>query len=955
METLSPETTEQNTEQNTEHSVEHNTEPNMERNGEHSLTDEDPHPETGKAKTPFEHWLKRQFPGVSLRSLVAAVELLDHKIPVPYIAFFCREKTGGLRSNQLFQLQESRVEWDEVARRQQHMLKEIEGQGKLTPEFKLQIERSSDLDRLEDLYAPFKLKRQTLGVQAKAAGLGQLADHLWTLGHGEESTELKGGSLEELAQQFIKADSKFPDTAAVLKGVQDILIERIAEVFELRALVRAAVFRRSKLTSVKGSKAKPNSKYSKFFSYQEPIGSLTKSNASHRYLVIRKGWMEDELVLSFERPDEGILSEKFEEYACTKKDSLGAEILIQASHLALKGNVYTVMENEAHRHLKEHAEQHVIENLSETLRKKLLQPGLGNKPVMGIDPGTANHPCSFALLDEQGKNILNLAFKLEEITEANRKDFLESLENLKIQAIAIAHGPRAKEIREKFKQILSEAGKPLPIVTIHEHSASIYASSPGAKEEFPALDLNARRAIFVSRYLQDPLSAFAGLDPKFFSLGELQHEVNQGKLRAALLRTMEICVNFVGMDPNLASALLLSKISGISDALAKEMVQYRETVGKFKKREDLKKVKGLEAVYEYCAGFLRFTNSEEPLDRTFIHPALYPQVHAELAKLGVNEPFALGEEQLSALENNAEFRTALGDASTQENVIYELRNKGVDPRGEFRFFDYAPGLNTLADLKKDIAYAGIVTNVTSFGAFVDIGIEQDGLVHISELAENVAKNPFDSLYPGDPVTVWVTGVNEEKKQISFTMKDPTHRPQRRERPPHRGDRPSGGDRNRRPPRRQEQAPAQGAVAADGSVAPAGQEPRQDRRPREHFRRDQRQPREGGSGPRQPREGGGPRQPREGGDQRQPREGEVQARAGGDPQRGPRDGRPQRPDREKKPQKTHRDPKTGAVVKMDEDFSKVRGLKLPAKAKPHTFNPFANLATILKDKQSKDQE
>jgi uncharacterized protein len=908
-----------------------------------------------KPKTPMEHWLKRQFPSFSLRGMLEALRLLEAGTPVPYIAFYSGDATNGLKSSDLYRLEDAKAEWNEISRKQQHLITEIDAAGKLDAELKNQIERSTDLDRLEDLYAPFKMKRQTLGNQAREAGLGVFADYLWNKAHGVEAEEIAGETLADKAAAFAKPDSKYADAEAVLKGVQDILVERISESFELRSLVRSTVFRRSKIRTTKGSKAKQNSKYSKFFDYQEPIGSLKKHNASHRYLAIRKGWMEDELTLSFERPDEGVLLEKFEEFAAPNKESIGAEVLVNAARLALKGSVFTVMENEAHRHLKEEAEKHVIETLGENLRKKLLRPGLGHKAVMGIDPGSANHPCSLALVDENGKPVLQLQFKLEEATDTNKQDFLASLENLKIEAIAVAHGPRSKEVREGFRKILEDSGKKLPILAVHEHTSSIYSSSPAAKEEFPGLDVNARRAIFVARYLQDPLAVILRLDPKFLSLGEFQHEVSHGKLRTGLNRAIEAAVNFAGVDPNQAPAHVLAKVAGFNAELAKAAVAARESAP-FASREDLKKIAGLgETGFEYAAGFLRVLNSAEKLDHSFVHPKFYSAVKAYAAAQGAAEPFALNEEQLDAMEKDEALAEALGAANVH-HIAYELGHEGEEPRGEFSQFEYDASLKSLADLKKDQAYPGVVTNVTSFGAFVDLGIEQDGLVHISELTDALSKNPFDSLFPGDVVTVWVSGVNEEKKQISLTMKDPSGKTARGERGRGRG---RGGDRARGGRSRKEaRAPELGP---DGQPLPqvegteggegrgrgrggrGGQRREREKRP-DPTARNAPAPRPAGltlvgeaPAPRPEREA------REGGGER----GERGGRGRGEGRGGPRE-------EKKAPRKPQRDTKTGAIVKFDDDFGKVEkgGPRVAAKAKPHTFNPFANLGSLLNkgDKQ-----
>ncbi len=840
-----------------------------------------------KAESPFEFWLKRQNPQHSMRSLREAMKLLNEGAPVPFVAFFQKDAIENLRTRDLYRLMEAKTTWEEIHKKQQYLLQEIQAQGKLTPELKNTIERSTDLDRLEDLYAPFKLKRQSLGLAAREAGLLPLADYIWDKAHGQTPSEIAGETLEQKAEAFVKADTKFANVESVLKGVGDIFVERIAENFELRTLVRGTVLRRSKIRATKGPKAKANSKYSKYFEYQEPIGSLKKSNASHRYLAMRRGWMEDELALSFERPDEGVLLEKFEEFACPHKEAMGAELLQHAARLALKGNVYTVMENEAHRELKEEAEKHVIEVMAENLQKKLLHPAFGAKAVLGIDPGSAQHPCALALLDKDGKFLVHLNFKLEEATDSMKEEFLKSIENLHVQAIAVAHGSRAKEVRDSFRSILASAGKELPIVSVHEHSANIYASSPVAKEEFPELDLNTRRAVFVGRYLQDPLSALLRLETKFFSLGELQHEVNQGQLRHALQETIEFCVNFTGVDVNTAPTFVLSRVAGLNIDIAKSIVQHREKEGAFTSREQLKKLAGMsEKAFRFAAGFLKIPGAANPLENSFVHPMFYEFI---------SSPTAVEEAEKAITEKFG--------AHVAANIAYELKHLGEDPRGPFEHVEHNPDLKTIADLKRDVAYRGIVTNVTSFGTFVDLGIEQDGLVHISELG-SLAKNPHESLFPGDQVTVFVSNVNEEKKQISLTMRDPANKPPQRQ----RRERPAGATGERRPPRRprEDRRPAPGAAApVDGAQQAApGMEGEHPRRPRR--------------------------------DDRRPHRGEQRA-----------DSAPKEP---KKPKKPNRDPKTGAIVKLDDEYSKKAGPRLPSKAQVVTFNPFANLASMLKDKE-----
>lgn len=862
-----------------------------------------------RAESSFEHWLRRQFPNHSLRSLREALKLHAEGAPVPYLAFYQKDAMESLKCKDLYKLVDAKSEWEEISRKQTHVLQEVQAQGKLTDELRQTIERSFDLDRLEDLYAPFKLKRQSLGAMAREAGLGVLADYLWEKSHGGTPAEISGESLEQKAESFVKADSKYTAVEMVLKGVQDILVERIAENSELRSLVRGAVFRRSKIKAAKGPKAKLNSKYTKYFDYQEPIGSLKKENASYRYLVMRKAWMEDELTLSFDRPEEGVLIEKFEETACLNKESIGAELLLQAARLALKGNVYTVMENEAHRSLKEEAEKHVIVMLAENLQKKLLRPAFGQKAVMGIDPGTANHPCSLALIDATGKYLLHLSFRLEEAGDSMKEEFLKSLETLQISAIAVAHGPRAKELRDKFREILTQAGKELPTVEVHEHSANIYASSPSAKEEFPELDVNTRRALFVARYLQDPLTAILRLEPKFLSLGELQHEVPQGKLNRALQETIEFCVNFVGVDVNYSTGSVLSRVAGLNLDLAKAIIHARNEKGLFKIREELKKVSGFtDKTFLYSAGFLKI-RGQAPLENTFVHPNFYGKLEAFAQKEGCSLT-AMSPENLTKIE---EFLAPEIGPLVAKNMVYELAHLGEDPRGEYETFHYSESLKTIADIQKGARYPGIVTNVTSFGVFVDIGIEQDGLVHISDLAGIMAKNPHDSLFPGDQVDVFVTNVNVEKKQISFSMSNPAVKEEWRKAKAERG--------AARHPRREEPRRRRPEQNTGAAVQPAAtpQEAQQQQAPNGVDARDTRQPRDN----REPRRDFRPR--------RDSKEKDIKAP----------------PRKEKKPQ---RDPKTGAVVKLGEEYSKRDGPRVPSRAQPTTFNPFANLADLLKTKE-----
>lgn len=873
----------------------------------------------------FESWLKRHNPGIPLAAAQEVLRLTAASKAAPYIAYYQKDAVQGLSLEQIYAVIDADAEWKEITHRQQHILQEVAAQNRLTDELKESILRCDDLDRLEDLYVPFKLKRQTLGVQAREAGLGKLADYLWAVGHGQTpAEEIPGDSLDAKATPFIQEGGKFASLEAVFKGVTDILVEQIAENSALRSLVRSTVIRRSKIKCAKGTKAKQNSRFTKFFEYQEPVGSLKKATAGFRYLMMRKGWMDDELVLSFERPDEGVLLEKFEEFACTVKDSLGAELLIKSARLALKGNVYTVMENEAHRYLKEHAEKSVTQSLAESFFKKLQRAPLGRKAVMGVDAGNEANTAILVLIDNTGKYLIHSQINTAEaLADPIRSDILKMIENMKIEAIALAHGPRAKELRELFRKITE--GRGLPIVSLHEHSASIYASSGSSKEEFPALEMPVKRAIFVARYLQDPMQTLLRLDSKYVYLNEIQHEINGAKLRQGLLRAMEAAVAKIGLDLNsIQSPHVLAKVPGLNLDSAKKILEAREKAGgAFANREALKAV--LEDRFEFAAPFLRIENGS--LDATAIHPNHYEALQAWGSAKSADLK-ALTEAQLEEFKNDESLKAAFGPLGLSF-IAEELQHFGKDPRGEFEKAPFDPSLTSIAELKKEYEYPGVVTNVTSFGAFIDLGLEQDGLVHISELSAD-HKNPIETLAPGDHVSVWLLNINDEKKQISLTMNNPMGRhagPRRGARPP-RGDRPEGAAR--RPRRGPPQGASQEGQTTDGS-APQGHGGRE-RSGRDRFENKFRD--------RRPRREEAP--PVE----LDPKAAELAAI--------------------KAKKKMQRDPKTGAIVKLDDMLSSRGGGKggarggprqndgprVATKAKPHTFNPFANLGDLLKDKVNK---
>lgn len=849
----------------------------------------------------FDSWLKRRHPRWNLEAVHRALELLKDGVAPAFVVRYHADGIHGMQLWDIHALQDAKQEWDDLQRRKEQILKELEG--KESTALSEQLQRAWDLDRVEDLFIPHRSKKQTLGVQAREAGLEPLASEIWDEAHTEGEGK---GPLLERAAPFVKADTRYADPEGVLKGVTDILVERVAENPDLRAQVRSAVFRRSKLRCSKGSKAKNPSKYSKYFDYQEPIGSLKKSSSLPRYLTIRKGWMEDELAVSFERPDEGSLLEAFESFACSNRSAPGAEMLLQAARLALKGNVYTAVENETHRHLRESAEECVADLAASALRKKVWRAPLGQKPVLSIVPGANGQSSYWAFLDGAGKVVFSTAFKPEEVNDQIKADLTQTMNNVDVQAVVVAHGPGGKATRNLVTSVLQ--GRQIPVTSVHEPLAGIYSTCPAGKEDFPDGEPGHRKAVFLGRFIQDPLPAVARLDSKFYSLVELQHEVPVGLLRRKLSRALESVIGEVGADLNLAPLGVLQRIPGLSQDQARALVARRENQGPFTHLSEIREVPGLtDRAVDAASGFLRISSSPDPL----CHVLLRNSEREALGEVLKAQGWVSGPVDGEKLNADESLKSRLG-ALCLARAIHDLSHPGTDPRGPFVAQVFEGGFETLSDLKPGMQVKGYVTNITSFGVFVDVGLDQDGLIHLSELPIEVSRAPHEHLMAGSPLQAWVLGVNEAKGQISLSLRDPAQKAAERDRRRGSGER-KGGGRPPRGPRRREGAPPQhAAVPVEGAPSADARPPR---RPR--------------------REGGGDHPP-----------GEKRGR-------GPkREGKPDRPP--KKPQKPTRDPKTGAVMKLDDEY-RYDGPRLQSRAKPTTFNPFANLASLLKDKQGGSQE
>jgi uncharacterized protein len=723
----------------------------------------------------FETWLSNTHPEIPTSSALAVLKLAADGATIPFIARYRKEQTGSLDEVAIQAVIEGKERWDQIVQRQEFIVTEIDRQKKLTPELKEKILATFKLELLEDLYLPYKQKRKTKAAIAKEAGLEPLADWIWGCGHGTESPH-PGQTLELWAFTFRNDAKEIKDASAAILGAQDIIIERIAEVQDLRQLVRNQIFEKGTIRTVKGKKAKSNSKFENYFDYRESIQSLLNPQNSHRYLAVKRGWTEEELTLTVEGPAddpefENQMIQNFEGYACTVADSPGAAVLLKAARLAYKVHVLSSIEGEVHKALREIADEAAIRVFSENVRKLLLASPFGPKAVLGVDPGLRTG-CKIAVTDDSGKYIASTVIHLHsEEAKKNAKLLLEEVVKTgNISAIAVGNGTAGRETESFIRSVMKESGLNVPVVMVNEAGASVYSASEAAREEFPDLDVTIRGAISIARRLQDPLAELVKIDPKSIGVGQYQHDVSPHSLKRSLTHVVESCVNQVGVNLNTASYHLLSYVSGIGPSLAKALVEHRGQKGLFQSRSELLEVSRFsKKAFEQAAGFLRIPNSTNPLDNTGVHPENYSKLEMFATKLGksVKDLTGLGA---MLLKKDPSFKEELGPF-TFEDVIKELEKPGRDPRDEFISFQFRDDIHEVKDLKPGMICPGIVTNVTNFGAFVDIGVHQDGLVHISQLSDKFVKDPREVVSPGDRVKIRVLEVNVDKSQISLSMKN----------------------------------------------------------------------------------------------------------------------------------------------------------------------------------------
>lgn len=725
----------------------------------------------------FQTWFGARHPEIPLKSCEAVLRLADEGATVPFIARYRKEQTGNLDEVGIQKSIDAKEQYEKILKRQEFIVGEIDTQKKLTPELKNTILSTWQLEKLEDLYLPYRQKRKSKASLAREAGLEPLADWIWNIGHGTETPQ-PGQTLEIWAFTFRNEEKGFPDAAKAIEGAQDILIERLSEMSELREQVREKVFKTSCVVTKKAAKVKPNSKYENYFEFHEAIQNLLKPENSHRYLALRRGWMEEELTLSVggsptEPEFETQLQKLFENAALSvpsTPDPAIEQVLQKCARLAFKAHVFPSIESEAHKALKEIADEAAIRVFSENLRKLLLASPFGPKAVLGIDPGIRTG-CKLAVVDDAGKYIGSTVIHLQSDSEKAKAKVLlpEILKNANIRAVAVGNGTAGRETEVFVRAVIKEAGLSVPVVMVSESGASVYSASDVAREEFPELDVTVRGAISIARRLQDPLAELVKVDPKSIGVGQYQHDVSPHALKKGLDFVVDSCVNSVGIALNTASSHLLARVSGIGPALAKAIVDHRAEKGLFKNRESLLEVSRFsKKAFEQAAGFLRIESSENPLDNTGVHPEQYPVLEGLAQRLGKSVRDLMGP-GVEIVRKDKQLREELGQF-TFDDIVRELEKPGRDPREEFVPFQYREDIHELKDVQPGMTCPGIVTNVTNFGAFVDIGVHQDGLVHISQLSDRFVKDPREVVSPGDRVQVRVLEINIEKSQMSLSMK-----------------------------------------------------------------------------------------------------------------------------------------------------------------------------------------
>lgn len=709
---------------------------------------------------------------INVKPVMSVLQLLlEEQCTVPFIARYRKEVTGGMDETQIRQIQESYENYIEREKRREFILDAIKKMELLTPDLEKKIKAAESINVLEDLYAPFKSKKKSKGMLAIEAGLEPLADLLLTMTTPKE--ELK----KIISEKFLNPEKKIKTAEEAFTGAFDIIIERMAHDAETKEILRKDYWTSALLKSSKREKAEEEDKdfmkYKDYFEFSQKISELKEAKATHRFLAMRRGMTSKALKVDVEYPEEaatGLLKKRFFN---SDKLTFHKELEVAAKK-AYINYIHPSLDLEVKSELKKLSDEAAIDVFGINLKNLLLQPYLGPKSVIGVDPGIRTG-CKIAIVDNTGKFLGDCVIYPHEpqLKVKESATILEAIiEQFKVHHIAIGNGTFGREtlafIQENVKAV--KEGK-VQATMISEAGASVYSASEIAKEEFPDKDVTVRGAISIARRFQDPLAELVKIDPKSIGVGQYQHDVNQARLKKSLEGVVESCVNFVGVDLNTASAPLLSYVSGIGPTLAQNVVKFREQTGGFKTRSELLKVPRFSAkVFEQAAGFLRIYKGVEPLDATFIHPERYEMLKSWTNKNGTTlEDLITNKETILKLEKDTNFKTEIGEF-TFNDIIKSLRAPSQDPRTEFKSFEYRKDVSKITDLKIGEWYPGIVTNITQFGAFVDIGIKENGLLHVSQISDSFVENALTALKVGQELKVQVTEVDFTRGRISLSCK-----------------------------------------------------------------------------------------------------------------------------------------------------------------------------------------
>ena len=707
--------------------------------------------------------------GISQRQVLAVSNLLSEGNTIPFIARYRKEVHGNLDEVQILSVNDRLNYYKELEDRKKTILKSIDEQGKLDDALREKIENCITKSVMEDLYLPYKPKRRTRAMIAREKGLEPLAELI--MKQGDQS-------IENEAQKFVNAEENVDDVASALAGAKDIVAEIISENADVRSLVRKSLSEKGNVESKVIDKDGGPTKYEKYYDFEESIADIP----SHRFLAIRRGQSEGVLRVKLSCEAEPLI-ERIEEIFSVDEKSPASSFLKEAVADSYKRLIIPGIEIDVIVDKKMKADRGAIEIFAVNLRNLLLQAPLGQKKVLGIDPGLRTG-CKCAIIDDTGKF---LETKTIYPTQGERReieakvDICKMVSKYRPYAVAVGNGTGGRETERFIKKVFKEAGvKDTIVVSVNESGASVYSASQVARDEFLDLDLTIRGAISIGRRLQDPLAELVKIDPKAIGVGQYQHDVNQNLLADKLDEVVVSCVNHVGVELNTASAPLLTHVSGIGSVLAKKIVDYRNENGAFKSRKELAKVPGLgPKTFEQAAGFMRIHGAAYPLDSSAVHPERYALVEKMAADLNADLKDIVGNKDLVEKISVMKYVSDSVGELTLKDIVSELTKPGRDPRSQFEKPAFRDDIIELEDVKEGMVLEGIVTNVTAFGAFVDVGVHQDGLVHVSELSDRYVRDPSEVVKAGDKIKVTVLSVDYKRSRIGLSAKQgkPAEKPQ----------------------------------------------------------------------------------------------------------------------------------------------------------------------------------